>query len=126
MPTTDAVVQAYIQLRDRKKEIATRHKEELAPVNQKMAALETYLLRELLKAKELSKKTPHGTAYRTKRTYAKVEDWDAAFDFIRNNELWHFLEHRVSKEAVQEFIEAQGTPPPGVSVSIEDAVNVRR
>ena len=36
MPTIKQVVEGYVRLRDHKKELQKQHKEQLAPINEKM------------------------------------------------------------------------------------------
>ena len=126
MATVDDAVAAYIRLRDKQDEIKRRHSEELAPIRDKMYSIEVMLLKILNSTGGESIKTAAGTAFKSKRTKTKVVDWDAALDFILTNGLEHMLERRVSKAAVEEFIEANGDTPPGVSLSTEITVNIRR
>jgi hypothetical protein len=71
-------------------------------------------------------KSPHGTAYRTVRTSAKVIDMVEFLGFVRAKEAWDLLEARVSKLAAQELIKETKLPIPGVETSSEVCVNVRR
>ena len=67
-----------------------------------------------------------GTAYKSVRTSATVADWDVTLQFIKDNQAWEMLEHRVSKKAVEEFVAANEEVPPGVNISREAVINVRR
>jgi hypothetical protein len=71
-------------------------------------------------------KSPHGTAYRTVRTSAKVIDWVQTLTYIREHNAWDLLEARVSKLAAQELIKETKLPIPGVETSSEVCINVRR
>ena len=126
MPTIDSVVGGYIRLRDEKKRIAERQKEELAPLNAKLKKMEAWLQAQLQAQDALNMKTEHGTVYLSTTVSAKVEDRDAFFDFVRNNDMWAMLTSNVSKDAVEEFIESTGDVPPGVSVSRETNARVRK
>jgi len=44
MPTADEIINAYVRIRDQKKELTDRHKQELAPFNEKLGKLEAGLL----------------------------------------------------------------------------------
>ena len=125
MPTVDAAVGAYVKLRDHKKKIQDRHKEELAPINGKMEALENWLLKQLNDQQAQSIKTGSGTVFKHTRTAAKVEDWDATLDFIITNQLWHILERRVSKTAVEELAE-ENQVVPGVAITRDTVAQIRR
>ncbi len=126
MPTIDAVVGGYIRLRDEKKAIAERHKEELAPMNAKLKKMEAWLQQQLQAQDALNMKTEHGTVYLSTTVSAKVEDRDAFFEFVREQDMWAMLTSNVSKDAVEEFIESTGDVPPGVSVNRETNARVRK
>ena len=91
-----------------------------------MARLEAYIHDDLNKAGGDSLKTAAGTAYKTTQTSATVKDWPATFEFIRRNEAWDLLEHRVSKTAVLAVIEETQAPVPGVKITQETSLNIRR
>lgn len=122
----DEVVGAYRTLRDRKKEMQDRHKEELAPLEEKMDRLESYLQTALIEAGVESMKTANGTVYQSRRASVKIECWENALNYIRSHELWHMLEARLAKSAVEEFVESQKSNLPGTSISFVNTVNVRK
>ena len=126
MPTIDSVVGGYIRLRDEKKRIAERQKEELAPLNAKLIKMEAWLQAQLQAQDALNMKTEHGTVYLSTTVKAKVEDRDAFFEFVRENDMWAMLTSAVSKDAVEEFIESTGDVPPGVSIDRETNARVRK
>lgn len=120
------VVEKYIQIRDAKARLVEKHKAQLAPLNNLLEEMEGFLLAEFDKLGLDSAGCPAGTAYRSTRTSATVADWDATLAYIREHELWNMLEHRVAKKAVEEFIEANNDIPPGVNISRDITINVRR
>lgn len=124
--TVDTMIEKYVALRDRKKALEDSHKAELVPFNQALDRLEGYMLEALNEAGLDSMKSPHGTAYKTMRTSAKVINWTETLTFIREREAWDLLEARVSKLAAQEIIKETSQPIPGVETSSELVVNVRR
>jgi hypothetical protein len=126
LATVEQLIGAYISLRDAKAAVAKRHKDEIAPYNEKLAAIENGILKHLNKEGVNSMASANGTAFRQTRTSTKVEDWDTVISHIRDNELWHMLEKRVSKAAVDEYLEATGEGFPGVSVNSTQVINVRR
>jgi len=69
-----------------------------------------------------------GTAYISHRTSATVADWEIVSDFIKENmeERWSMLEHRISKKFVEAYVEDQKELPPGINMTKELTVNVRR
>ena len=124
MPNVDDVVDGYLRLRDKKKGIVARQKEELAPLNDKMKKMEAWLQAWLHLQGGQNMKTKHGTVYLATTTKVKVEDRDVFFDFVRANDMWAMLTSNVSKDAIEEFIESTGDVPPGVSVSRETNARV--
>lgn len=121
------VIDGYIRLRDKRDALRRRHAEEMSPYSEKMATMENWLLGELTKTggDSIAKKGV-GTVFKSIRTISKVQDWDVALPFILDNGLEHLLERRVSKAGLEEYIEANGEPIPGVSIAREIVVNVRR
>jgi hypothetical protein len=124
--TVDDMIDKYLKLRDKVKAIKEDHTKQLVPYSEAMNTLEAWLLEVLNQAKLKSVNSAHGTAYKTTRTSAKVVDWPVTLAFIRQHDAWDLLEARVSKLAAQSIIDETQHPIPGVEVSSELAVNVRR
>lgn len=124
--SADDMITKYIRLRDKVKEIKARHTDELKPYGEAMGMLEGWMLESMNTAGLKSMKSPHGTAYKSLQTSAKVVDWTATLSYIRENEAWDLLEARVSKTAAQTVIEETKQPIPGVETSSEIRVNVRK
>lgn len=125
MPAMADVIRAYRMLRQQKKELVDKQKAELAPFNTKMAKLEAWMLDELNREGADHVGTSEGTAYKTTRSSVTVDDWEAALETVREHELWHMLERRLSKTAVEQYVEAEGCDFPGTHISTEIVVNVR-
>lgn len=122
---SDAIA-AYIKLRDYKAKVKEKHSEELAPINEKMLKIEAFLLGKLNESGADNIKTSEGTTYTSIRDSVKIVDWAAFKKFAQDSDMIDMMEHRVSKDAVREFLEATGELPPGVAVSSEKCVRVRR
>jgi len=126
MNAADAI-ELYIKLRDKKTEFERKHKEELAPIKEGMEKLENWLHRHMLEeGTDSVAKRGVGTAYLQRATSVTVKDWDAALDFIVKNNEWAFLEARVSKAAVRDYLEQKGELPPGVNYTEALVVRVNR
>ena len=119
--TPEELIKKYVALRDRKAEVAARHKEELAPFATAMDAIEVKLMTVLQQQSATSLKTAAGTAYKQGWTSARVQDWQAVLDYAVENERFDLFERRVSKAVVEEI----GTVP-GVDVERGFKVNIRR
>jgi hypothetical protein len=123
---TDDVVAAYIKLRDIKGNIERKHKEELKPINDNMHKLENWLASKLQEQGAESFKTKHGTAFFQTASSATVKDWAETLKFVQSKNEWSFLEARVNKTAVRDYIESTGNVPPGVDYRETVVVRVRR
>lgn len=122
----DEIVAAYIKLRDMKDATSRRHKEELAPINEKMGKLEAWLQKHLQAEGVDSMKTKAGTAFLQSSSSATVRDWPATLDWIKEQDEWSFLEARVNKTAVKDYMESTGDIPPGVDFKTTIVTRVRR
>lgn len=122
----EQVIAAYVKLRDQKNELKRKHKEELAPFNEKMSKLEGWLLRDLQNRGTKSERTDAGTAYITTVSSATVKDRDEYLNFVREKEMWDLIENRVSKTVVQDYLEETGELIPGVNFEQTQEVRVRR
>lgn len=123
--TMDKLVAAYVQLRDKKKELDEAHKEAMRPVNDKLEWLENRMQRSLLDSGVRSAKTSNGTAYLQERVSAVVEDWDEVLGYVQQHSAWDLLERRVAKTAFEDRLKA-GDAIPGVRRTVDLKTNVRR
>lgn len=121
------VIATYIELRDTKQQMKAEYDAAVKPINDAMENAEQRL-REFFNSTGQTSSTVKGvgTAYISRQTSAKVADWDTFFPFVHANNLWHMLEHRVSKTAAEQYTEMHGEPPPGIDISTTITVNVRR
>lgn len=122
----DTKVARYIQLRDVRDQCKATLSEKIKPLTEEMSAIEADLLRHLQEVGGDNLKTPSGTVYKTERSSAKVDDFDAFTAFVNKTQLFHFFEKRASKEAVMDYLESTGELPPGISIRKELTVNIRR
>lgn len=124
--TVDAVIAAYIKTRDLRDEIRRRHKDELAPINERLEKLGAWLHKKLLAdgLQNVSVKGV-GVAFFKDAVSVTVEDWDATLDFIKSNDAFDLLERRVSKSAYELYHE-EGITVPGVKITREKEIHVQR
>jgi hypothetical protein len=117
----NGLVEKYVALRDRKKEMQERHKEELKPFEAAMESLENLLMKQLNESGADSLKTPSGTCYKQKWTAARVADWQKVLDYAMENGRLDLFERRVNKSVVEEI-----GAVPGVEMDFGIKVNIRR
>jgi hypothetical protein len=125
-PNTEQLVAVYVKLRDGKRAEAQAFKERVAKIDAAMSKLEAKLLTQLDATGGDAIRTQSGTAYKTTKTSATVADWDALLKYILEENAYHMLEHRVSKDAVADFKEENNDLPPGVNWREEVCIGVRR
>lgn len=122
------VVGAFVAIRDErsrlKKEWEAKEDELLAQQDR----LGGVLLSHLKEQNANSVQTEHGTFYRQEEVKPNITDDVAFYGFIREQDCAaDALERRAKKGFVTEFMENHdGLPPPGISVSREYVVRVRR
>ena len=122
----EAIVGAYIKVRDEVAQIKANHKAQLEPYTQALDKLEAQMLQVLSDAGVESMKTSAGTAYRSERTSVTVADKSAFMDYIESNRAFDLLDVRANKTAVEGFMAENQDVPPGVNIRREVAVNFRR
>lgn len=122
----ERAVEKFIFLRDKKKEITDRHKEELKPLNEAMIALEAAVQKALIAQGASNVKTPHGTAYLSTTVRPQITDWKELRPFILENDLIDMMVQKLAPAAVEEFLESQGQLPPGVNQTSETFCRFKR
>jgi hypothetical protein len=125
MPTIKETAEGYIKLRNIKNELSKKHKAEMAPINEDMKKIEAGLLNIMNQQGLQNIGTEESTVYKLKRTSVKVNNWNDCLSFIQDNNAWQFLERRVSKTMVVEYLEEEGVLPPGLSSTTEITIGVR-
>lgn len=124
--TIDAAIEAYIKLRDKRKQIEVAAETQINAIKEAQIKLAGWM-KEQADAQGLTQlKSLHGTIFWKPVDFAQVQDWDAVRDFIVQNEFWDMLEHRVSKTAVRAYIEEHKQIPPGVNYGTRLEANVRK
>lgn len=126
MSNIEGLVEKYIAARDKKQAIMNEAKERCAKIDGVLDKIEGILLAAFDETGLESVKTASGTAYKQTRNAYSVADWDNVLAFIRENEMWHMLERRVAKSAVDAYREETDALPPGLDARSEVVINIRR
>lgn len=123
----ERLIRAYMLMREKRSEIKREFEEADGSLKHKMGLVEAELLKMLNKAGSDSLKIKGlGQAYLSKRVTVKATDWNALYDFIMETKQIDLLQKRIASRVVQEYVETEGELPPGVDMSSERVVNVRR
>lgn len=120
------MIQRYLALRRRKEQLQEMHKKQLSPFNDMLSTLANLILAELNAAEVHSMSSPDGTVYKSTETSVTVKNWGATLSYIQTHQAWDLLEARVSKTAALMVMEETGEAIPGVSMSQESVLRVRR
>jgi hypothetical protein len=122
------MVGAYVAIRDRRTEITKAFEAEDDELKAKLRTLEGALLGHLSTHGMDSVKTSHGTVYKQEEVKPNITDDAAFYDFVKTADaVEEALERRCKKSFVVDFMaNHDGLPPPGISVSREYVVRVRR
>lgn len=120
------LVEKYLKIRDKKAELKAKFTKDTEALDHALEVAENAILAFFNEHGMDSASCANGTAYKSTRTSATVADWDAALEFIKTGERWEMLERRVSKAAVEAYVESEGDLPPGVNWKADVTINVRR
>lgn len=123
--TPAQMIEKYLQLRQKLRNIEAAHKSELAPYLEMKEQLELAMLDHLNQNGLESTRCEVGTAFKSTVTSVVVRDWPRTLDFIRDNQMWDLLEGRVAKSAAVEIVEEMEQPIPGVEISQATVLRVR-
>ncbi len=126
MATPDDVIKGFLQLRDFKEKMIERHKQELAPVNEKMNKCLLYIQQQLQSMGLQNFKGQSGIAFLQTDTTVKVDEWDPFYDWVLQNNAPMFLERRACKSVVQEYAAANNSLPPGIGMTSSIEVRIRK
>ena len=128
----DLLVTKFVELRDRRTALKKQYEAEDGKLIELMDKIEAKFAELLDATGSNSFATDHGTVFRAYKESARVADWNALLDYIREEDEWSLLERRVSKAYVKELMEEQrdgsyrNNPPPGVDFTRIASVQVRR
>ena len=122
----DYYTNAFVQLRDKKKAIQDRHKEELAPINAVMDKLEARFLQNLLATGQDSAASASGTVYITTKRSASLADAAAFMAYVIESDNFDLLDRKANVKAVEDHIAKFGNAPPGVNYTETAEVGIRR
>lgn len=122
----DALVQTYIALRDEQEERKRRRTEDDIPLTKLKDTIENKLHKRLQDQKAENIKTAHGTFYKTKKTSARVADFNVFLAFVKKNDLFNLLKKDVNKTEVEAVMNETKKPVPGIDWTVIEDIGVRR
>lgn len=131
--TAEQLIRKYIALRDHRKVITDRHKDELKPIDLAMEAIEGEAGRMMQHLKS-TLSTDMGSCFWVTTIKYKVEDSTLFRNWVVANAQWQCMTNHVSKDGIEAVLE--NTPadpetgikplPPGLSSDYVISVQFRR
>lgn len=122
----DPLVERYVKMRDLKAKIKAEYDEKVGKLDDAMEKIEGDLMSFLNQTGLATANSKFGTFFKRTTTSAKVADRDVFLHFVVEHDALNFLESRVNKTAVEEYIAEHGAVPPGVDVVRQVAISVNR
>jgi hypothetical protein len=119
-------VEQFVKLRDLIKQKNDAHKLAMKPYKETLEQLNALLLAHLNNVNGNSVATDAGTVYRSEKKSASLADAQAFMDYVIKNNAWDLIDRKANVSAVEDFINANNTPPPGVNWSSTFVAGVRR
>lgn len=119
-------IEKYIALRDKIKSMEDEFKKTISPYKDALETLNGMLLHHLNTINADSSSTRAGTVYRTAKKSATLSDAAAFRRFVIGGEHWDLADWKANASAVEEFINTNESPPPGVNFTTHHVVGVRR
>jgi hypothetical protein len=125
MPTIGEMIERHQELKRHVERETEAFSTAIKPYSDAMGIIEQCILAELDKQGLKNFKSEHGTAYKSVTMSAKVDDRETYLQFVQRGH-WDFLDARVLKGPVEEWIEKTKEPPPGVAVGYNAKCNIRK
>jgi len=126
MTTPAEMVDQYLKMRDWIDAEDSAYAAKIKPYKDAMALIEQIMLEHLNANGAQNLKCEAGTAYKKPYLSAKVDNRDRFLEFIKENNRWEFLDARVLKEPVREYLDIHQAAPPGVATETGIKVHIRR
>lgn len=123
----EALVSAYINIRDERDRIVNQQKQALSALNEQLETVSKALL-EICKENKLDGfRTDFGTVSQITKTEYWTNDWESLYKFIKENDAFHLLHKRVNQSGMKEFLEENPSlHPAGLNVDQEYSIRVTR
>jgi len=119
-------VAQYVALRDKIREMNKAHEEAIKPYEDALFQLNSVLLQHLTAQNVESVKTEFGTVYKSRRYSASIQDVEAFWDYVVQNQAWELVDKRANANACADHATQTGNPPPGLNFSSIYTAGVRR
>ena len=124
--SNEDLILLYISARDRRANRKKAYEEADLEDRLKQEDIEKLLADRMMQNNLSSISVNSGTAYLSSRSSAVIDDWGVFLEYVRESNAWDMLFQRCNKEAIHNFINQEGSNPPGVHWHEDKVVNIRR
>lgn len=124
--TADQVIAAYLKLRDARSEAKRAFEAADKVLVDKMDKLEVWLLNKMDEVGTEQLKGGDAIAFVSSKSRATCGDWGTFWSFLSEEGRLDMLEKRVASNTVMDYYKETGQLPPGLNISMERTVNIRR
>lgn len=125
---TEELVKAYIELRAQRDQLLADYEAQDKLLKDDLSKIEAAMLDVCNTVNADSIKTGQGTIMRRVKDRFWCTDWDNFYRFVLNNAAVHLLERRIHQTNFKDYMaeHLKEGYPPGINVSREFAVSVRK
>jgi len=127
-PNLEKMFKAHGALKAERALLTKNFNEKDAELKHKVEVIETALLKIMNDTgTDQLKVAGLGVAFRTERVLPNASDWNAVFNHVQETGNFDLLQKRLASGGVKDYMETHdGDTPPGISITIERGVSVRR
>lgn len=118
--TTADIINRLLDIREQRREIAAKDK----TLKEEADALEEALLVKMREQGSTRVSNKRGTAIISETIVPSVDDWDAVFAYIKDNDAMYLMTKKLASAAFRELIES-GQEIPGVRPVTKVDINLR-
>jgi hypothetical protein len=115
----EKLASVYVKIREARRELAKKDEELKAQLD--LVAEE---ILEICKEQGASTiRTPHGTISRRVNKHYWTSDWESFFKFIKENEAFSLMQHRINNANMAQFLdENPNLHPPGLQADMNQTI----
>lgn len=109
----------YVKIRDARRKLA----DEDEKLKEQLDVVTEQLLNICKEQGAQTIRTPHGTISRRLNKHYWTNDWDSFFKFIKENDAFALMQHRINNSNMAQFLEENpNLHPPGLQADVNQTV----
>jgi len=117
--TADKLAKVYVKIREARRELAKKDDE----LKEQLNAISDQLLTICKEQGASTIRTDHGTVSRRSTKNYWTSDWDSFGTFIKDNDAFSLMQHRINNTAMAQFLEENPElHPPGLNADVNQSI----